>query len=191
VIAAARLAVDWQLPIPSSKRQVQKNWSLTAEMDVLYYWKDHVADLRMGRIGFFRSAKDKLEQLSGGYPDEIWVVKTPRGRKGEVQLLGRLKWSDTLTVSATLDPQMSHIFYRHDDPCSIWFDEGTAAQHIPKTTAWMRTYFPASVRANFQGSNGQQALLRPALLELRRLTATWPATPFRSAHEDIKNKTPI
>ena len=48
-------------------------------MDVLYYWKDYESDLREGRIGYFRSAKDKLDELRQRSPDDIWVVKTPRG----------------------------------------------------------------------------------------------------------------
>ena len=43
-------------------------------MDVLYYWKDYESDIRQGRIGYFRSAKDKLDELQQRSPDEIWVV---------------------------------------------------------------------------------------------------------------------
>jgi len=32
-------------------------------MDFLYYWKHYESDIHHGRIGCFRSVKDKLEEL--------------------------------------------------------------------------------------------------------------------------------
>lgn len=150
-------------------------------MDVLYYWKDHESDLREGRIGYFRSAKDKLEELQQRAPDDIWVVKTPRGHKGQLQLLGRLVWSDVPTTKVKLSGGESHIHYRADHPRSVWFDEEPAQQRMDEVTAWMRLHHPSSLRANFQGASGQLALDRTASLELRRLTAHWPSQVFKDA----------
>lgn len=159
----------------------------TPTMDVLYYWKDYESDLREGRIGYFRSANDRLEELRQRSPDDIWVVKTPRGHKGKVQLLGRLVWSDSPTTKVIAAPSDSLIHYRPDHPRSVWFDEGVALQHLEEVTAWLRTRHPSSVRANFQGSNGQLAIEQAALLELRRLTAHWPSQPFQDAVVARKN----
>lgn len=150
-------------------------------MDVLYYWKDYESDLREGRIGYFRSAKDKLDELQRRSPDDIWVVKTPRGCKGQLQLLGRLVWSDSPTTKVTAASGESLIHYLPDNPRSVWFDEEVAQQHLDEVTAWMRAHHPSSLRANFQGGNGQLAVERSASLELRRLTAHWPSQPLADA----------
>lgn len=147
-------------------------------MDVLYYWKDYESDLREGRIGYFRSAKDKLDELQQRSPDDIWVVKTPRGCKGQLQLLGRLVWADSPTTKVTAASGDSLIHYRPDHPRSVWFDEEVALQHLDKVTAWLRTRHPSSLRSNFQGGNGQLAVEQSASLELRSLTAHWPSQAF-------------
>jgi hypothetical protein len=147
-------------------------------MDVLYYWNDYESDIRQGRIGYFRSANDKLEELRQRSPDDIWVVKTPRGCKGQLQLLGRLVWSDSPTTKVMAAPGESLMHHRPDDPRSVWFDEGVAQKHLDEVTAWLRAHHPSSLRANFQGGNGQLAVERSASLDLRRLTAHWPSQPF-------------
>jgi hypothetical protein len=150
-------------------------------MDVLYYWKKYESDIRQGRIGYFRSVNDKLKELQLRSPDDIWVVKTPRGCKGQLQLLGRLVWADSPTTKVMAAPGESLIHYRPDDPRSVWFDEDIALQHLEEVTAWLRACHPSSLRANFQGGNGQLALEHAAVLELRRLTSQWPSRPFAGA----------
>lgn len=150
-------------------------------MDVLYYWKDYESDIRQGRIGYFRSAKDKLNELQQRSPDDIWVVKTPRGFLGQLQLLGRLAWSDSPTTKVKAVSGESLIHYCPDDPRSVWFDEEVALKHLDEVTTWLRARHPSSLRANFQGGNGQLAVEHSAALELRRLTSHWPSRPFADA----------
>lgn len=167
-------------------------------MDVLYYWKDYESDLREGRIGYFRSAKDRLEELQQRSPDDIWVVRTPRGCKGQLQLLGRLVWTDSPHTKAIAAPGDSLIYYRPDHPRSVWFDEEVALQHLEQVTAWLRVRHPNSLKANFQGGNGQLVVEHSASLELRRLTAQWPSQSFadtvtckRACRFDKKNSSPL
>ena len=155
-------------------------------MDVLYYWKEYESDIRQGRIGYFRSAKDKLNELQQRSPDYIWVVKTPRGYKGQLQLLGQLVWADSPTAKVIAAPGESLIHYWPDDPRSVWFDEEIALQHLEEVTSWLRACHPSSLRANFQGGNGQLAIESPAVTELRHLTANWPRRPFADA-VDVKS----
>lgn len=155
-------------------------------MDVLYYWKDYESDIREGRIGYFRSGKDKLDELQQRSPDDIWVVKTPRGRKGQLQLLGRLVWSDSPTTKVTAPAGDRLIHYQAGHPRSVWFDEEVALKHLDEVTAWLRAHHPGSLRANFQGANGQLAVEQSAALELRRLTASWPTQPFPEASASKK-----
>lgn len=72
-------------------------------MHILYYWKNIDSDLKSGKIGHFRSDKEKLEAFKAGYPDFIWIFKTPKGRVRDVELLARLAWTDTAT-----EPIYSH-----------------------------------------------------------------------------------
>lgn len=155
-------------------------------MDVLYYWKEYESDIRQGRIGYFRSAKDKLNELQQRSPEDIWVVKTPRGCMGQLQLLGRLVWADSPTTKVMVAPGESLIHYRPEDPRSVWFDEEIALQHLDEVTSWLRAIHPSSLRANFIGANGQLAVEHSAALELRRLTSHWPSRPFADA-AGVKN----
>lgn len=150
-------------------------------MDVFYYWKDHREDRKQGRLGRFRSGKDKLNELRAGRPDDIWVFKTPDGQKGRLQLLGRLRWSDTPPVAFTPAPGESHVFYYPDHPESVWFDGSGEESAIEAVTTWVRTHFPKAVSANFQGTSGQHELRgaqRGALKDIARRLAE---RPFRTA----------
>jgi hypothetical protein len=77
-------------------------------MDVFYYWKNHEADLKARRIGRFKSTPGKLRELVDGYPDFLWAFTTPKGRRGEVQLIARLRWSDRPTVKHK--PEPGHVY---------------------------------------------------------------------------------
>jgi len=59
-------------------------------MDVLYYWKDINADIKAGRMGWFRSTQERLAEFEASFPDFIWVFKTPKREKGKLQLLARV-----------------------------------------------------------------------------------------------------
>ena len=91
-------------------------------MDVFYYWKDIAEDVKADRIGWFRSDKDKLDALKARHPGYLWVFKTPRGCKGNLQLLARLMWSDSpVSEGAKLRPAgESNIFYDPSDRRSVW-----------------------------------------------------------------------
>lgn len=150
-------------------------------MDVLYYWKDINKDLKAGRIGWFRSYKDKLADFQASYPGNIWVLKTPQGQKGQVQLLARLAWSDTPTVAVPRAAGESYMHYDPDHASSRWFVNGGADSAIDQVSAWTRLHFPAAVRGNFQGENGQQALRGQVLQGLDAIASSLQVIPFREA----------
>jgi hypothetical protein len=159
-------------------------------MDVFYYWKNYEADLKAGRIGHFKSTGEKLTEFSSGFPDFLWVFKTPRGRKGEVQLLAKLRWTDRATVA--LKPEPGHVYIHYDpvDRHSVAFcDSGTAAG-IEATSRWVSSHFPRMLAANFQGTTGQEAIRGAALNELQRLAsrfATQAFLPTAVATRDIQD----
>lgn len=152
-------------------------------MDVFYYWKDIKPDMEAGRVGLFRSSRDKLAELVDGYPDFIWVFKTPVGLKGRVQLMARLRWTDTAVMPLEKASGQSYIFYDPRDVESVRFVDSDRDEAIDAATAWVKRYFPASIRSNFQGENGQLALRGAVLAELNRLGQSLRSEPFVAAAE--------
>lgn len=150
-------------------------------MDVLYYWKDHEADIKAGRLGRFKSSADKLKEFSEGYPDFLWVFATPRGRKGDVALIARLRWADRATVKFKPEPGHAYIHYDAHDAQSVSFHGGGADAALAATNRWARGHFPKMVAANFQGTSGQEALRGAALSELAALASGFGVRPFVQA----------
>lgn len=148
-------------------------------MDALYYWKNFEADLKAGRIGYFRSAADKLKELHDGFPDFIWVIKTPRGRKGQVQVLARLKWMDHPAAHVKVEPSSAYMHYAPDDPTSVYFVDSDSEAAITAVSDWIGRHFPGMLAANFQGTAGQVALRGGALKELVELANSFKRQPFR------------
>ena len=102
-------------------------------MDVFHFWKDFDADLRAGRIGSFKSSAERLKEFNEGSPNYIWAFRTPKGRKGELQLLARLVWNDRASTGAVIGYDPTHrdsVLYQDPD--------GTA---IPAVTNWVSRNF--------------------------------------------------
>ena len=148
-------------------------------MDVFYYWKDVKEDLDANRIGWFRSSREKLAQFQDGAPDFLWVFKTPKGLKGQVQLLARLMWTDLPVVPVPRLAGESYVFYDPSHCKSVRFTNSSNAANVDAVSVWVKRHFPTAVSGNFQGENGQQALRGEMLRELSGLTTDWPTEPFR------------
>ncbi|WP_418320158.1 hypothetical protein [Piscinibacter sakaiensis] len=148
-------------------------------MDVFYYWKDLVTDVKSGRVGRFRSAKERLEELQAGCPSYIWAFKTPPGRKGELQLFARMVWSDKPLVAFVPMAGDTHIFYDPDHPHSVWFDGSDSDRAIAEVTRWVRGHIPVAHASNFQGMNGQHAMRGAVVADLQKLSASLGKRPFR------------
>jgi hypothetical protein len=147
-------------------------------MDILYYWKSIESDLKNGKIGHFRSDREKLETFRAGYPDFIWVFKTPQGRIRDVELLAKLAWKDTATKGFVPTVGQASIHYDPQYPRSGRFDSGSSRANVDMTSNWMRRHFPAAMRANYVGANGQQELRGEALRELQQIASSWPIQPL-------------
>lgn len=149
-------------------------------MDVLYYWKNVKEDRKAGNIGWFKSEQNKLAELRESAPDYIWLVKTPEGRKGEITLLGKVKWSDHAIQKPAKADAKSMIYYDANAASSIWFEPLDDAA-ITAASQWMSKHFPKAVAGNFQGDNGVQALRGEALRELKALAERLPSQAFAAA----------
>jgi hypothetical protein len=157
-------------------------------MDVLYYWKEVKADMAAGHIGWFRSSRGKLSELSESFPDRIWVIKTPAGKKGSVQLLACLRWSDKAAVKVPVVDVQSTIFYDPAHVQSVWFDGSDSDEAIEMTSKWLREHFSAAVRANFQGDNGIHALRGDTLRQLEKISQHFASRPFLEEEAEVLNK---
>jgi hypothetical protein len=147
-------------------------------MDVFYYWKDIDADLKAGRLGYFRSSRARLMEFQAASPDNIWIFKTPPGRKGELQLLARLRWADKAVTPVRPPPGESMIFYDPTDPRSVKFLDTDSESALQEVTHWAKTHFHASFKGNFHGELGQQALRGDILKGLERLATGFAQTAF-------------
>lgn len=149
-------------------------------MDAFYYWKDIAQDVKADRIGWFRSAKDKLDALKARHPNYLWVFRTPHGCKGNVQLLARLVWSDApVSAGAKLRPAgESNIFYDPGAAGSVWYLDSGTAFSVTETTEWTRQHLNVAIRSNFQGPNGQHPLDRPQNIELEKIAKKLQTVPF-------------
>lgn len=147
-------------------------------MDVICYWKNHQADVKAGRIGHFKSTADKVSSFTAGFPDFVWVLKTPPGRTGEVQLLARLRWADRSTVGLKPEPGQSYLHYDPQDTKSVAFEDTDTDAAIAETSSWVARHFPKMVAAKFQGVAGQEELRGATLNELQRLAGRFATRPF-------------
>lgn len=151
-------------------------------MDIIYYWKDYADDLKHGRLGYFRSASPKLSELVMDAPDYIWVVKTPAGLKGELQLLARLRCVDSPTVPFTRQTGEHYAFYDPSHSASVRFIDSGTPQAIEAVSSWMRRAYPKAISGNFQGPLGQQPLRGDVLTELQRIAARFGIEPFLASN---------
>jgi hypothetical protein len=119
-----------------------------------------------------------LSAFKSGYPDFIWIFKTPQGRIRDVELLAKLTWTDVATKGFTPTTGQGAIHYDPKYPDSGRFDSNASEAGIDKTSNWMKRHFPAAVRANFVGPNGQQELRGEALQELQQIASSWPMEPL-------------
>lgn len=149
-------------------------------MDILYYWKDVEQDILSNKIGWLRSEQGVLAELAATPADNLWLVKTPAGRKGELELLGKVCLVDEPVLPVPKLDALSVVYYDPYHPASVWFAERDAVCNREQVSAWMRRHFPAAVKGNFQGANGVQPLRGAVLLQLQQLAATLQPQLFAS-----------
>jgi hypothetical protein len=142
-------------------------------MDVFYYCKNFDADLAAGRLGALKSSADKVKELTEGQPDYIWAFGTPKGRKAELQLLGRLQWVDKRGAADSLA-------FDADSRGSVLFVDGGSDTAIAQVTDWAGRHFHKMRSARFQGTTGQEAMRGLPLKELEAIAARLTPAPLRS-----------
>jgi hypothetical protein len=151
-------------------------------MDVFYYWKDIKQDIAKGRIGFFESRSVHLKNIAES-ADFIWAFNTPKGCKGNIQLLARLRCVSSPV--ARFDQKRDHYYMYYDPahPDSITFPEADSPAAVEQTTLWAKTHFLSSIVSNFQGLSGQFEMRGLPVAELRKLATRMPAQRFLAVAE--------
>jgi hypothetical protein len=129
-------------------------------------------------VSHYLGGLNHLADQEAGYPDFIWIFKTPKGRIRDVELLAKLAWTDTATKGFTPTAGQSAIHYDPKYPRSGRFSSIASQNSIDKTSDWMKRHFPAAVRANFVGPNGQHELRGESLRELEHIAGTWQMEPL-------------
>ena len=145
-------------------------------MDIFYYWRDFDADLKAGRIGWLQSSKKKLDELRDRHPDWIWAFRRPKDRKGALQLLARLKWTDAPAAKLPIEKGTPAIYY---DPAeSVCFSDTNEQAKAAEVTSLIRIRFPNAFLANFRGDAGVHPMEADLLAQLVPKLASFAAEPF-------------
>jgi hypothetical protein len=145
-------------------------------MDIFYFWKDYESHLKGGGLGWLHFPRNKLVEIKGRHPDWIWAFRQPPRRKGDVQLLARLRWVDAPSTKLALEKEASVIYY---DPAeSLLYTDAGDEQKITEVTAMMRSRFPNAFGVNFRGDARVQAMEADLLAQFRPKVASYATEPF-------------
>lgn len=154
-------------------------------MDVMYHWKAPAADLKPGRLGKLSAHKDKIEELRASFPSYVWLLRTPQGKKGQLQLVARVVWADPPAVDdpvkAAAAADECCIHYQVQHPQSVWFEGGESEEAVGAVTGWAREHLFEAVGGNFRGSHGQHALRGRPLQELETIARRLRQVAFEVA----------
>jgi hypothetical protein len=103
-------------------------------------------------------------------------TRPPQRRKGDVQLLARLRWVDAPVMRIELDKDVSAIYY--DPADSVLFTDAGEDQKIAEVTAMMRSRFPNAFGVSFRGDARAQVMEADLLAQFRPRVATYATEPF-------------
>ncbi|MGF6572525.1 hypothetical protein SAMN05443245_4655 [Paraburkholderia fungorum] len=142
-------------------------------MDIFYYWQKLETNLKHGEVGYFASNNAKLSDLAGRLPNRIWVFKTPKGKKGSIQLVGSLLVCDEPCVAVNTN-YANVIYYDPFSPESVIYAESGTAERIAEVSGHFQYRFHAAFSANFHGDAGIQALEANVVRELETMVGHWP-----------------
>ena len=145
-------------------------------MDIFYYWRDFDADLKAGRIGWLQSSRKKLDEVRDRHPDWIWAFRRPKDRKGGLQLLARLRWTDTPAAKLPIEKGTPAIYY--DPAQSIRYPNANEEAKVAEVTSILRTKFPNAFLANFRGDAGVQSMEADLLAQFVPKLASYSVEPF-------------
>jgi hypothetical protein len=150
------------------------------KVDVFYYWKNIDTDLDKGRVGWLASERKKLGELQDRSPDHIWAFRTPKGRKGQLQVVARLLWLKEPARGVSPPEAKSCMYYDPSASTAVRFIGSDSDENIQIASAIIRRRFPSAFKSNFQGDNGVQVLENDLVRELDKFTKALGSVPLIS-----------
>jgi hypothetical protein len=145
-------------------------------MDIFYYWKDYESHLRNEGLGWLHFPRAKLAEIKGRHPDWIWAFRQAPRRKGEVQLLARLRWVDGPVAKLNVEKDASVIYY--DPAASVLYTDAGDDQRISELTSILRMRFPNAFSVSFRGDARVQVMEADLLAQFRPKVAQYATEPF-------------
>jgi hypothetical protein len=121
------------------------------EMDIFYYWQKFEQDLKNGQVGYFGSNSAKIAELKERLPRRLWVLKTPKGMKGSVQLVASLLVSEEPSVAVQTD-QPHVIYYDVFSPESVIFADSGKPERIREVAGHFQYRWHTAFSASFRVS---------------------------------------
>ncbi|KAK42370.1 hypothetical protein BG58_04790 [Caballeronia jiangsuensis] len=147
-------------------------------MDLFYYWKNYVADIRANRIGSLGSDIVEIDRMLSRRPaDYVWAFKPPEGKLGNLQLLGRLRVVDHRPEGCA-PSKLHNVFYDAASSKSVWFTDSGTDERVSEITSVLNNRYQAAFRANFQGANGIQEIEIDVVRKLKAATANYASLQF-------------
>ncbi|SAL87586.1 hypothetical protein AWB74_08176 [Caballeronia arvi] len=157
-------------------------------MDLFYYWKDYVADIRAKRIGSLGSDIVDIERILARRPaDRVWVFKTPEGKLGNLQVLGRL-WVVGECPDGCTPSKLHNVFYDPSSPHSVWFTDSGTDERVNEITNILNDRYQAAFRANFRGANGIKEIDADIVAKLKNVTNGYTSVQFMDGIKPVESK---
>jgi hypothetical protein len=147
-------------------------------VDLFFYWKDFVADIRANRIGALGSDIVDIERILARRPaDRVWVFKTPEGKMGNLQVLGRLVVKNE-PPDGCVPSKLCNVFYDPASPNSVWFTDSGTDERVSEITNILNNRYQAAFRSNFRGANGIQEIEADIVTKLKHVTSGYTSVQF-------------
>ncbi|SAK48596.1 hypothetical protein AWB80_01243 [Caballeronia pedi] len=145
---------------------------------------------RTAHVGLIGSSSPKIVQLSHRLPKRVWVVKTPRGMKGSIQLVASLLISEEPSVAVQTD-QPNVIYYDVFSPDSVFFTDSGTPERIREVSEHFQYRWHTAFSASFRGDSGLQAMEADVVRGLEALVADWDKIQMLERVKDRDKVRPI
>jgi hypothetical protein len=159
-------------------------------IDIFYHSPNFEQNVKSGQVGLFGFKSNRIAELSQRLPKRMWVFKTPRGKKGSIQLLGSLNVSDKPTVA--VNPEHQHfIFLDVFSPESVIYTDSGQPERIDEVSGYFQYRWHAAFSSAFKGDAALQPLETNVLRGLEAMVAGWETVQLLERVSDKSVVRPI
>jgi hypothetical protein len=159
-------------------------------MDIFYHSSNFEQNVKNGQVGLLGFNSNKIFELSQRLPKRIWVVKTPRGMKGSIQLVASLLVSDEPTVA--VNTEHPHLIYYHVfAPESLIFTDSAAPERIEEVSGYFQYRWRTAFSAAFKADAALQPMEANVVRGLEAMVAGWDTVQLLERVKDRDSVRPI